>query len=126
MESTARAFPKALGLFLDLRDRTCRTPWCDAPIRHHDHAAAHAAGGPTSALNGQGLCEQCNHTKQAPGWRSRPITGPPGRPETPHTIQITMPTGHITRTIAPLAPAPSSLRQVSPGEIYLTNIILAA
>ena len=30
------------------------------------------AGGPTSAANGQGLCEACNYTKQAPGWRARP------------------------------------------------------
>ena len=37
MDSPARCFPTRPGLFLDLRDQTCRTPWCDAPIRHHDH-----------------------------------------------------------------------------------------
>jgi 5-methylcytosine-specific restriction endonuclease McrA len=51
-----------------VRDRTCRTPWCDAPIRHVDHVEPAAAGDPTSAENAQGLCEACNYAKQAPGW----------------------------------------------------------
>lgn len=105
MDSTARTFPKSLALFLDLRDRTCRTPWCDAPIRHHDHAHDHAAGGTTTATNGQGLCEQCNHLKQAPGWCARP-TGPPG---TRHQVGTTLPTGHVVRSTAPRAPIPSRL-----------------
>ena len=58
-----------------LRDRFCRTPWCDAPIWHRDHARAAASGGLTNGDNGQGLCEACNHAKQAPGWRSRPSPG---------------------------------------------------
>ncbi|WP_156618337.1 DUF222 domain-containing protein, partial [Mycobacterium sp. 852013-51886_SCH5428379] len=41
MDSRARLFPKALARFIDLRDQTCRTPYCDAPIRHHDHARPH-------------------------------------------------------------------------------------
>ncbi|TFV53995.1 HNH endonuclease, partial [Mycobacterium sp. PS03-16] len=41
MESRARRFPTGLAAFLDLRDQTCRTPYCDAPIRHHDHADPH-------------------------------------------------------------------------------------
>lgn len=32
MESRSRLFPKALGRFLEVRDDTCRTPFCDAPI----------------------------------------------------------------------------------------------
>lgn len=60
MDSHARLFAAALGEFLDLRDRWCRTPWCGAPIRHHDHVVAHAAGGATSADNGQGLCAARN------------------------------------------------------------------
>jgi hypothetical protein len=31
MESRARLFPKGLAGFIALRDRTCRTPYCDAP-----------------------------------------------------------------------------------------------
>ena len=33
----ARLFPDGLRRFLVLRDQTCRTPWCGAPIRHGDH-----------------------------------------------------------------------------------------
>ncbi|MDF1603186.1 HNH endonuclease signature motif containing protein [Nocardioides sp. YIM 152315] len=121
MDSHARAFPKNLALFLDLRDRTCRNPWCDAPIRHHDHIEDHATGGPTSAANGQGLCEQCNHLKQAPGWRSRPTTGPPGQP---HVVETRLPTGHVIRATAPRAPAPARAVPLSHGELYLVDFIL--
>ena len=86
MESSARLFPKPLARFIALRDQTCRTPWCDAPIRHIDHVVGHHEGGPTSAANGQGLCESCNHAKQAPGWRARP--GPDNE------VVTQMPTGH--------------------------------
>ena len=37
MESTRRLFPAGQRRFIRLRDHTCRTPWCDAPIRHTDH-----------------------------------------------------------------------------------------
>jgi hypothetical protein len=63
MESRARLFPKGLARFIDLRDDTCRTPYCDAPIRHHDHATPHHRDGPTSAVNGLGECERCNYAK---------------------------------------------------------------
>jgi hypothetical protein len=121
MESTARQFPTGLAAFIDLRDRTCRTPYCDAPIRHHDHARDHATGGPTTAVNGQGLCEHCNHTKQAPGWRSRPTTGPPGAL---HQINTELPTGHRITTTAPALPTPSTVRPISHGEIHLSRIVL--
>ncbi len=91
MDSHQRIFPTALGRFVRLRDRVCRTPWCDAPIRHTDHPEEHARGGPTSARNSQGLCEACNYAKQAHGWRARPApddpgatsSRPPSRPVTP-------------------------------------------
>jgi len=121
MESVAREFPTGLARLIDLRDRTCRTPYCDAPIRHHDHPADHAAGGPTTAANGQGLCEHCNHTKQAPGWTARPATGPPGQL---HTIDTQLPTGHQVRSTAPPMPQPSRVRPISHGEIHLTRITL--
>jgi len=76
MESTRRLFPDGLRRFIVARDQSCRTPWCDAPIRHIDHPVPADAGGETSEANGQGLCEACNHTKQATGWRARP--GPSG------------------------------------------------
>jgi hypothetical protein len=96
MDSRSRSFAGALGRFIRLRDRTCRTPWCDAPVRHADHAEEHAHGGPTSAVNGQGLCEACNHAKQAPGWRAGPSPGPG-----PHEIGTTTPTGHTYQSRAP-------------------------
>ena len=93
MDSTARLFPPALARFIRLRDQVCRTPWCDAPIRHTDHVQPHHSGGPTSATNGDGLCEACNYAKQAPGWRARP--GPDG------TVTTTTPTGHSRTTRPP-------------------------
>ena len=68
MQAKAEAFPPALRQLLVFRDQTCRTPWCDAPVRHADHARRRADGGETSAGNGQGLCEQCNYVKEAQGW----------------------------------------------------------
>lgn len=77
MESCSRVFLGLLARMIRLRDgETCRTPWCDAPIRHIDHVVPDARGGPTSFDNGQGLCETCNQVKEAPGWIS--WTGPAG------------------------------------------------
>ena len=62
MDSRARLFPPGLRRFIQARDDTCRTPFCDAPIRHLDHIVPHNDGGPTTTDNGAGLCEACNHT----------------------------------------------------------------
>jgi hypothetical protein len=121
LDSTAREFPTGLARFIELRDRTCRTPYCDAPIRHHDHATDHHLGGQTTATNGQGLCEHCNHTKQAPGWRSRPVNGPPDQR---HQVETLLPTGHRTRSTAPPTPTPATLQPISHGEIHLSRIAL--
>ncbi len=112
MDSRARRFEGHLADYLRLRDRTCRTPWCDAPIRHLDHPEDHAHGGPTTAENGQGLCEACNHAKQAPGWTARPRPGPR------HTIETTTPTGHRYTSVAPdpgVAPAPPEPPRPAPA-----------
>ena len=103
MDSRARLFPKLLAKLLIFRDRICRTPWCGAPIRHLDHAVDHDKGGETSAGNGQGLCEACNHTKQAPSWRAGPA---PGIPPSGQAIQTTTPTGHTYVSRPPQAPTP--------------------
>ena len=73
MDSRARIFPPGLRRFIQARDDTCRTPWCDAPIRHLDHIIPWHHGGQTSQANGAGLCEACNHTKETPGWTARPV-----------------------------------------------------
>lgn len=100
MDSRARLFPKALATLVRLRDQTCRTPWCDAPIRHTDHAEAAAAGGPTSGSNGNGLCEACNLAKEALGWQARPRPGPR------HVVETTTPTGHTYRSTSPPLTSP--------------------
>ena len=99
MESRRRLFPDGLRRFLILRDQTCRTPWCGAPIRHGDHVTPVQAGGATSAANGQGLCAACNHTKQVPGWLARPGLAGAGQ-----SVEITTPTGHTYTSRPPPAP----------------------
>ncbi len=97
MESRARLFPRGLAAFIELRDRRCRTPYCDAPIRHRDHAQPWARGGRTTARNGLGTCERCNYTKQVPGWR---VTTSTDETHT-HTAEFTTPTGKTYRSEAP-------------------------
>jgi hypothetical protein len=108
MESTRRRVPNGMASFLRFRDRACRTPWCDAPVRHSDHVESVDEGGPTTAANTQGLCQACNHAKQALGWTARPRPGPL------HTVQITTPTGHSYTSTAPPSRAPVWV-EVAPG-----------
>ena len=98
MDSRARLFPPGHRRFIQARDHTCRTPYCDAPIRHLDHIIPWHDGGPTSLGNGAGLCEACNHTKETPGWNAQPRPGPR------HTLQLTTPTGHSYHSTAPPLP----------------------
>ena len=104
MESRARLFPKGLAAFIAIRDDTCRTPYCDAPIRHTDHATAAARGGPTSLLNGLGECEACNYAKEASGWSVTTKHDDKGC----HTAVFTTPTGAVHRSNAP--PLPGRVR----------------
>ena len=86
MESKRRCFDGGLRRFVITADRTCRTPWCNAPIRHVDHPTRVADGGQTSAANSDGLCEACNYTREAHHWRT---VLHPGR-----VVEIITPTGH--------------------------------
>ena len=104
MDSRRRVFDRRLRAVLVARDQTCRTPWCDAPIRHADHVRRARDGGETSDTNGQGLCEACNYAKEAPGWTATTVhAGPsPGKPDAPpHTVRTTTPTGHTYESTAP-------------------------
>jgi hypothetical protein len=101
MESRSRCFPRGLAAFIGLRDQTCRTPYCDAPIRHRDHATPTSRGGPTSAGNGLGECERCNYAKESPGWR---VTT--GDDNGVHTAEFVTPTGARYRSTAPPLPGP--------------------
>ncbi|MET3903268.1 DUF222 domain-containing protein [Paenarthrobacter sp. 4246] len=98
MDSKARFFPQRLRSFIQLRDNTCRTPYCDAPIRHIDHVIPWHSGGSTHLHNGAGLCEACNHTKENPGWA---VASMPGDV---HTLQVRTPTGHNYQSKAPPLP----------------------
>ncbi|RAM37611.1 HNH endonuclease [Arthrobacter globiformis] len=114
MDSRRRLFPAPLRRFIQIRDDTCRTPYCDAPIRHHDHIIPWHDGGPTSISNGAGLCEACNHTKELTGWKAKPKPGPR------HTIELTTPTGHTYRSTAPPLPG-SGLSGPGWGGISLSD-----
>nr|WP_231705931.1 HNH endonuclease signature motif containing protein [Arthrobacter sp. zg-Y40] len=116
MDSKARFVPASLARLITARDQTCRTPWCDAPIRHQDHIRPHRDDGPTEAANIQGLCEACNQAKEAPGWKAAVIgaSGTTGHPRSRvrkattaarrHTVDIIAPTGHRYRSTAPPLP----------------------
>lgn len=61
-DSRRRRFDGALRDLIVARDQRCRC--CGAPIVDIDHICDYCVGGITSAANGQGLCQRCNHMKQ--------------------------------------------------------------
>ncbi|MGJ0118352.1 DUF222 domain-containing protein [Williamsia sp. MIQD14] len=120
MDSTARLFPAGLKHFLDVRDLSCRIPYCDAPIAEYDHAEPHSRGGETSADNGSGMCVSHNRAKQNPGWLV--VTDhDTGR----HTTTLTTPTGHSHASRAPAPPGHHD-RPVSPVERQIRALLDAA
>lgn len=68
MDSKARLFPEKLKKFIAVRDRHCRTPFCDGIVEEIDHVKQYARGGKTTVSNGDGRCAACNKAKQAAGW----------------------------------------------------------
>ena len=116
MESRSRLFPKGLAEFIGLRDQRCRTPYCDAAVRHRDHARPYRRGGATSAANGLGSCERCNYTKESHGWTVHTGAADNGR----HTATYTTPTGDHHHSLAPPAPGtpPTPMSEI---EVYLNN-----
>ncbi len=122
MDSRGRAFDGERRRFLVIRDEVCRTPWCDAPVRHADHITRAADGGPTTVENGQGLCEACNYAKEASGWRVRRLDGHR------HWVEITTPTGHRYCSTAPDPPGHGDrarFTEPSPLEEQLRRLIAA-
>ncbi|MNI32223.1 HNH endonuclease [compost metagenome] len=101
MDSKARLFPTRLRRFIETRDYTCRTPYCDAPIRHIDHVLPWRSGGTTTVENGAGLCEACNHTKENPGWNNKTVNNDA---QGIHTLEVSTPTGHTYHSKAPPLP----------------------
>ncbi|WP_107765298.1 HNH endonuclease [Nocardioides terrigena] len=118
MESASSFFRGSLAELVDLRDRRCRTPFCNAPIRHRDHVVARSRGGATSADNAQGLCEGCNYAKESPGWRHEPVADPLAVTE----VALTTPTGHIHLSRAPAQPIDRD--SASPAERLAARMLL--
>lgn len=116
MESRSRTFPRGLAELIGLRDQRCRTPYCDAPIRHRDHATPFRRGGATSAENGLGLCERCNYNKEAPGWSVSAKAAENGT----HTAIFVTPTGSHHHSMAPPAPG-SPVKPMGEIEVWLNN-----
>ncbi|WP_418909737.1 DUF222 domain-containing protein [Arthrobacter antioxidans] len=105
-DSRSRLFTPGQRRFIQARDHLCRTPYCDAPIRHYDHIVPWRDDGPTSLANGAGLCEACNHTKELPGWKARPHPDP-GTSHARHALEVSTPTGHTYHSTAPPLPGSS-------------------
>ncbi|MBM6400267.1 HNH endonuclease [Phycicoccus sonneratiae] len=126
MDARRRLFTGLLRRMLVLRDDTCTTPWCDAPIVHADHAHPARDGGPTSYLNGSGTCARCNHAKESPGWAATVVRG------SPRQVELHTPTGHTYRSLAPpllgwgTDPPPDDLTPASPLERHLAALLHAA
>ncbi len=101
MDSQGIVFHGGLRRLLFARDgELCRTPWCNAPVRHGDHVTPRSRGGQTTLDGGQGLCEACNYAKEAPGWRHETRSQWPEQ----HTTEITTPTEHTHWSQAPPLP----------------------
>lgn len=116
VDGRRRRFDGVLRTLIQVRDRVCRVPYCDAPISDIDHIHRHTDGGLTSVDNGVGVCRRFNQIKETPGWsttviHNQPDTSPPGtrQPGTrqPGTRQPgtgspgTRPPGHAPGVTAP-------------------------
>ena len=97
-----RNFDGYLRKLIMWRDRRCRDPYCEAPIRHIDHIERYADGGLTVFPNGRGVCERGNYVREMPGWHIKVIDA--GLLARPHTVHITTPTGHHYLSRAPDPP----------------------
>jgi hypothetical protein len=94
-----RHFDGFLKKLIKLRDRRCRDPYCDAPIRHIDHIQRFSDGGLTIYPNGRGTCERGNYAREMPGWNIDAASS--GLDGQHHTVKITTPTGHTYLSRAP-------------------------
>jgi hypothetical protein len=98
MDSESRSVPPKLRDLIEMRDQFCRTPYCDAPIRHIDHVYQVRRGGTTTEINLDGRCVCCNQVKETEGWEEHLVRGQR------HTILITTPGGQMYRAMAPPLP----------------------
>jgi uncharacterized protein DUF222 len=94
-----RRFDGHLRKLIMWRDRHCRDPFCEAPIRHIDHIQRYSDGGLTIYPNGRGECERGNYAREMPGWKVQAVSS--GLDGHQHTIKIITPTGHTYLSRAP-------------------------
>jgi len=97
MDSTARIFPEKMKKFIKMRDRRCRTPFCDGMIEEIDHVTQAYLGGPTCVVNSDGRCKFCNQAKETPGWQEIVIS------RGPHRMKIATGMGPTYHSTAPPA-----------------------
>lgn len=93
MDSRRRLFSGGLRRLIELRDPTCRVPWCDSPTRQVDHVVPFARGGVTTAGNGMGTCQRHNLDKEEPGWAAVVVVAGLDPGGSPHEVLLTTPTG---------------------------------
>lgn len=103
MDPRRRTFVGTARRFILHRDQSCRTPWCDSPIRHADHIVRAADGGPTTPENGAGVCERFNYVVEMPGWSKATLTDPTSGRD---ALTITTPTGHRYSSLPPALGTP--------------------
>jgi len=98
IDTRRRRFDGLLRKLIIARDQECRGPGCTGTIRDIDHLLPHAAGGPTTATNSQGLCTSTHTCRHHPGWKvtTSPDTAVGG-------VEWTTPTGHRYQSRPPPA-----------------------
>jgi hypothetical protein len=97
-----RYFTGAARDLIRIRDRRCRNPVCDAPIRDLDHRHEHSAGGPTHPDNADAYCQRCHHLKDHPAITVTRLADPAGAPDA-HRVAWTGSAGRAHPSLAPPA-----------------------
>ncbi len=124
MDSTARCFVGGLRQFALFRDQDCRLS--GGRIADIDHIKERQDGGPTSAINGQGLGKGVHIAKDHPGISARAAPTAAGLSAHAPDIEWTMPIGH-TYTRPPSPALGHGSRPVeanaSAGERHLRNLL---
>ena len=107
-DSRRRTFDGSLRALLVARDQTCRTPWCDAPIRHLDHVRT-ARADPPATSTARGSARRATTRKRHRGglprpsmWALRPATPQNGHTRSARRLPPGTPT---TRPRRPCCPA---------------------
>jgi hypothetical protein len=82
VSTRARLFTGGTRRALELRDRQCTHPYCDAPaeVCEGDHIDTFAAGGETTQENGRLLCGFHNRQRNQTEGGARPPRSPPESP----------------------------------------------